>query len=70
RNGLLLAFFCMLVYVKQELKDKQKLMKSILEISEKYSSNLQGWTDTIDIMSNSQEVKRVKEAEEYYKTKQ
>ncbi|MGC2684899.1 MAG: hypothetical protein WA323_23820 [Candidatus Nitrosopolaris sp.] len=45
-------------------------MKSILEISEKYSSNLQGWTDTIDIMSNSQEVKRVKEAEEYYKTKQ
>ncbi|MGB6594024.1 MAG: hypothetical protein WBE68_21205 [Candidatus Nitrosopolaris sp.] len=60
----------MLVYVKQELKDKQKLMKSILEISEKYSSNLQGWTDTIDIMSNSQEVKRVKEAEEYYKTKQ
>ncbi|MFY9873723.1 MAG: hypothetical protein WAK17_28790 [Candidatus Nitrosopolaris sp.] len=66
----MLAFFCMLVYVKQELKDKQKLMKSILEISEKYSSNLQGWTDTIDIMSNSQEVKRVKEAEEYYKTKQ
>jgi hypothetical protein len=68
RNGLLLSFFCMLVYVKEELEDKQKLMK-ILEISEKYSSNLQGWTDTIDIMSNPEEVKQVKEAEEYYKTR-
>jgi hypothetical protein len=68
RNGLLLAFFCTLVYIKEELKDKQKLTK-ILEISEKYSSNLQGWTDTIDIMSNPEEVKHVKQAEEYYKTR-
>lgn len=65
RTGTVLAFFCLLAYVKEEINDKQKLTK-LLEIADKYSTSLQGWVDTIDIMSNPEEVKQMEEAEDYY----
>jgi hypothetical protein len=65
RVGTLLAFFCLLAYIKEEINDKQKLSK-LVEITDKYSTSLEGWIDTIDIMSNPKEAKEIEETEEYY----
>jgi hypothetical protein len=65
RTGTVFAFFCLLAYVKEEINDKQKLSK-LIEIADKYSTRLLGWVDTIDIMSNPEEVKKMEEAEDYY----
>lgn len=65
RTGTVLSFFCLLAYVKEEINDKQKLSK-LIEIADKYSASLLGWVDTIDIMSNPEEVKEMEEAEDYY----
>lgn len=65
RTGTVLSFFCLLAYVKEEVNDKQKLSK-LIEIADKYSTSLLGWADTIDIMSNPEEVKQMEEAEDHY----
>lgn len=65
RIGTLLAFYCLLAYIKEELDDKQKLSK-LVEIADKHSTSLEGWVDTIDIMSNPNEDREMWEIEEYY----
>ena len=65
RVGTLLAFYCLMTYIKEEIDDKQKLSK-LVEIADKHSTSLEGWVDTIDIMSNPKEVREMREIEEYY----
>lgn len=65
RNGTILAFFCMLPYIQKNVGENQKLSK-LFEIGRKYSSKLEGWTDSIDIMSNPKEADQLKKAEAYF----
>jgi hypothetical protein len=68
RAGALLAFFCLLAYIKEEIDDNQKLSQ-LLKITDNYSTRLEAWADTIDIMSNPAEVEQMEEAEKYYNTR-
>ncbi len=60
--GTALAFFSVLFFAKQQIKDDEKF-KRFLKIAHKYCKDLEAWADTIDIMTNPESVEAIKEAE-------
>jgi hypothetical protein len=65
--GTMITFFCLLVFVKEKHNDDEKLIK-LLEIANDYSIRLEGWADTLDIMSNPEEAEQIRKTEQHYKS--